>query len=807
MISTSHANQEDEKKVDFSLQNLDIALGEAIDTCSKQKAWRLEWNHTAWTFHNRMKFLYTKKEIEDDPAAWGVLKSGANLAGIVRTFGTYAGNTAGIVLNFWWRASLASLTNWIKAEYKTLDLGRLTVKRILGAFGQPGGLLWIEDETKSLFFQTLQRAAKYVEALGRGDVESFYWEQMQQGGMASTSQAANPDPMLQLAEIENKDLELSQLDFISPSTIIPGSDVPDVLSEVIAKGLCDPFFDAVRAIVPRNLEVKAGPPKTAARIRVKASEYKKEYELSPEHTKFRKYRDSFMKAFHVEPKASHDFAFQVVDLARVSVTFNQPVDLVAFVKRVEKSSVFEIQSIKNLFRENVIVKPSGYRDLKLLVKFSCPTKHFGHFFEVKNMPETMSFVCELQCILAKWVENKKRTSLSYKLLRADNVNDCLSDFRKYTKEEDDEVQEFQAEKLQHELQQGSFKAGLLLGFRTSLCDIAHLPNLLCQRLNSMEDDEELCIRNVNEQDKGWFPLRKATLFGSMECVQLLVKCKANVNASNRNGNTALGVAAELGEKSIVSFLIAEGATVSFECLYYATASNEAQILRLLLRTAGVSWLSELQLRILLKNAIIPGFVMCLRVLLEYVGDKKPVLEWAFELAKEKNQRLCTQELVNFKRKEGVWADGLLKIDETSQEGDQSEKKEVLEFFKAAQSGDMKKVIYFLERGVDVNVRDVRGATSIFFSACYNRVEITKLLLQLKAKLDFPELVTDPVWIAARDGSATMIELLLTEGADPNKIWNDETPLDMAYRLKRSSFIEILKKYNAKRYSDMRCIEN
>ena len=78
---------------------------------------------------------------------------------------------------------------------------------------------------------------------------------------------------------------------------------------------------------------------------------------------------------------------------------------------------------------------------------------------------------------------------------------------------------------------------------------------------------------------------------------------------------------------------------------------------------------------------------------------------------------------------------------------------------------------------------------------------------MKAKLGFPELERDPISIAVRDGNAKILELLLTEGADPNKTWNGKTPLDVAYRLKRSSFIKILKKYNAKRYSDMRCIEN
>ena len=69
MNSTTHSDQKDEKKDDFSLKSIDIAFQEAMDLCDKQKAWRMEWYHTAQTFHNRMKFLHTLEEMDDDPAA------------------------------------------------------------------------------------------------------------------------------------------------------------------------------------------------------------------------------------------------------------------------------------------------------------------------------------------------------------------------------------------------------------------------------------------------------------------------------------------------------------------------------------------------------------------------------------------------------------------------------------------------------------------------------------------------------------------------------------------------------------------
>jgi len=804
MSSTSGVDHGDEKKEDPSYKNLQMALDEVIDTCSKQKIWKAEWNHIAHTFHNRMKFLCSSNLLEKDAAAWGVLGTGSNLAGIVRAFGIYGGSTAGVVLNFWWRASLPSLTNWVKTLWQGKDHGRTTVQRILGAFGQPGGLLWIDDSTKSLFFETLRRAAKYVEAIGRGDVEGFYWDQMWRAGLASGSRGDRLDPMLQLAAIENKKLEHSQLDFIDPKSIIPGSDIPSVLGEVIAEGLHDPFFKAIKSLVTKNQTVKPGPPKTPARIRVKAAEYKEEYELKNGDVKWRKYRDSFINAFNAEPKMPYDFAFQVVDLARVSVTFNQPVDLINFLNSIKKSSSFEILSIKNLFRENFKVKPSGYRDLKLLVKFSCPSTLFGDFFSSEKIKEDMSFVCEIQCMLKKWVNNKKQTSLSYKLLRAGNVNDCLSDFRKYVKEEEQKVEDFSEEQLKREVQQGSVKAGLLLRSRATLYDISHLPNLLYQRLNLMDDDEKGRILSVNEGSKERIPIFKATMTGSIECVQMLLKYKADANGCNGINFLPLNAAATLGENDILSCLIAEGANIKFNSLKDVVLASQDECFRTMLKTRA---LSKWELEELLTLTVNHGIINCLRVLLEYYQkgrDKQ--LRSAFQLALKENQALCVQEFVKagvkVKRKDSSCVDRLLKIAETIKEVDRSENKYILEFFKAAQNGDIEKVINFIERGLDVNVQDMRGITCMYFAAFWGQYEVTKLLLELKGSLEFPEQYEYPLFRAAFFGHDKVLELLLAEGSDPNRTWKGKTPLDAAIFLNQNACVEILQKFKAKKSLDI-----
>jgi len=792
------AHLQDEKK-ECTFEDVDAALQKAVSICSKEEAWKAEWTHVAQTFHTRMKFLHTREQLEEYPEAWGVLKCGSYLAGVVRVFGMHAGRNAGVVLNFWWRASLPSLANWVKAEYRVKDDRRTTVKRILGAFGQPGGLLWIDDHTKSIFFKTLRRAGKYVEAKGRGDVERFYWEQMQNAGLASASQDVELDPMLHLAAIEEKKLVFSQLDFLPPKSIIPGSDVPTLLGEVIAKGLYDPFFKTVRNMVPENLGVKAGPPKTPARIRVKAEEYKKNYDRNNEETKAKNYRGSFMKAFNVEPKAVNDFAFQIVDLARVSVTFKKPAELITFVNTVNDSSLFEILAVKNLFREEVQVKPSGYRDLKLLVKFSCSTSKFQRLFKQGNFPEKMSFICEIQCLLEKWIKNKIHTSLSYKLLRAGNINDCLLDFRKYIIKEIDEFENVSDETLKRELAKGSIEAGLLLGNKAPLHDISHLPNLLYHRLRSMDDNEEGRIVKVNEGGANHNPLLRATVTGSLECVQMLVNYKANVNLY---GTGAVNLAAvQSGQTDILSFLIAEGMTIRFLDLDRAVESNTHECLRILMKSFA---LNKLQRRKLLEKTATLGFVKSLRVLLEFIKEKK-ILRAAMKLAIENKKALCLKEFlkagVKVEKKDSVVVDGLLKIAESLKETDELQNKDVITFFKAAQNGEIKKVVDFLERGMDVNIKDIRGLTCVYFSAMWSQDVVTKLLLQMKGILDFPA-DRNPLAFPAQHGHPRTLELLLSEGVNPNATYNGILPLDVAIRYNQWECVEILKSYKAESSLEM-----
>merc|ERR1719193_2369665 len=89
-----------------------------------------------------MKFLaLSESRVEEDPESWGLVRNGVALAEVVRMFGICGGQDAGIILRFWWETSLPSLAHWIAhgGTAARSRFGTVTLKCILGTFGQPGG--------------------------------------------------------------------------------------------------------------------------------------------------------------------------------------------------------------------------------------------------------------------------------------------------------------------------------------------------------------------------------------------------------------------------------------------------------------------------------------------------------------------------------------------------------------------------------------------------------------------------------------------------------------------------------------------
>merc|ERR1719193_1791926 len=122
-----------------------------------------------------------------------------------------------------------------------------------------------------------------------------------------------------------------------------------------------------------------------------------------------------------------------MDYARCSVTVPGAREVLITKKLVEKN--FKVVCVKNGYSSNIQAKGSGYRDIKLLVVVDFDNLKLDG---VAKVEPTTKFVCEVQIVCEAWLENKKTTSLPYKILRAANLSVLLSDFSKYIKKKNEE---------------------------------------------------------------------------------------------------------------------------------------------------------------------------------------------------------------------------------------------------------------------------------------------------------------------------------------------------------------------------------
>merc|ERR1719320_1009290 len=115
-----------------------------------------------------------------------------------------------------------------------------------------------------------------------------------------------------------------------------------------------------------------------------------------------------------------------MDYARVSVEVPTAGDALDVKKLVEDH--FEVVCLKNGYNLNEQVKGSGYRDMKLLVKAEFDDLGLK---KIPNMGKKTILICEIQVICKAWLENKKTTSLSYKIQRSETMKQLFKDFSKY----------------------------------------------------------------------------------------------------------------------------------------------------------------------------------------------------------------------------------------------------------------------------------------------------------------------------------------------------------------------------------------
>jgi ankyrin repeat protein len=92
-----------------------------------------------------------------------------------------------------------------------------------------------------------------------------------------------------------------------------------------------------------------------------------------------------------------------------------------------------------------------------------------------------------------------------------------------------------------------------------------------------------------------------------------------------------------------------------------------------------------------------------------------------------------------------------------------------DIFTAARIGDESSVKYFLELGVDVNLKDKYGWTSLFHAVQEGHEGVVQLLVDAGASTDHKDASygLTPLCLAAKNGHQAVVRLLLNEGAKPD----------------------------------------
>merc|ERR1719419_1920312 len=142
---------------------------------------------------------------------------------------------------------------------------------------------------------------------------------------------------------------------------------------------------------------------------MKCKEYKSEAENNIKVSRWQAFESKFQDIYGRKPSESYDYVFNVMDFARVSITFAKPKELLKTIEMIKKS--LNVVCIKNGYSRRSSAKGSGYRDIKIIVGFALQDDFDGY---TTKSGESTCFLCELQLLCNEWLQNKKETSLSYK---------------------------------------------------------------------------------------------------------------------------------------------------------------------------------------------------------------------------------------------------------------------------------------------------------------------------------------------------------------------------------------------------------
>ena len=249
-------------------------------------------------------------------------------------------------------------------------------------------------------------------------------------------------------------------------------------------------------------------------------------------------------------------------------------------------------------------------------------------------------------------------------------------------------------------------------------------------------------------------LHEAVRKGDIQQVTALIADGADVSARDKQRSTPLLKAAEKGSAVIVELLIAKGADVNaknrlgFTPLHRAASKGHKDVVQLLLESDAKINVKSLLGHTPLHSAIFRDHPDVARMLIRHGAD--------VNMQAGSDDNATPMDIAVRK--------GLHDTVELLIESGADIPFPDIHF--AAFQGDVSKIKDLIQRGANVDEKDRRGKTPLFFAVCGGQREIVEFLLSNAADVNVKDLdgIT-PLHHSASCGNLKMTELLLAKGAD------------------------------------------
>jgi len=652
----------------------------------------------------------------------------------------------------WLEALTPCVSRWILCYTKD-ELVKRTLKHFLGAFGQPGIVVCLEDMGASIL-KTLKHCANSVEALGKGTVERFYWKSL------AEANCGFKEEWKQLESIEDIPLRHSQLDYLG-HWLDDGNDWVPVFTDIVSPVITEKFSNRIRELTRGHdgWETVEGPPKSWARTLAKASEYEAEFEQEHNAERRCNFFQKFEQVYGREPCEPEDYVWNIVDFARCSITVASAREVLEVMSIIK--SVYPVVCVKNGYSSKFRVTGSGYRDLKLLVEVE---------FDDLPIPcekQKKTMICEIQILCNEWYKNKITTSISYKILRAKSLCDLFYDCEKYAKPKTGELFWKTERGVVKVIKNGWVNIAKLVDFSKQNPDKLLLKatrerwNKAGVRMLVEDHKANMEVRNVD----GYTPLIMACKRGSEEVASLLIELRCNIESKDNFSRSAISWAVENGHEGSVKLLLRAKAIYDTEedsvprsscisSLFKKSSRLEEE------RNEGISLLLDGKRTATPranKNMLIfdemreAGIEECLGQFFDRQHDV-PISLISQLLA----SRVGVSSLENLLQI--LWFGGNIEHKYL--------KRTPLQL--AGKYGTPETIRVLLEAEADVNKAEENGTTALLNATRYGSHEVVKLLLEAKANVNAKtDTGLTPLLHAVKYGTEAMVDILYDFGADVN----------------------------------------